>query len=232
MSDPKIIQKPSPFCHTRPSRYPLDMIIIHHIGSKANKLYKVSGAIAWFTNEELHRNKKTGKIENKVSAHYVIPRVPYLSADIVQCVQDTDVAYHAGVSQWTVDGTLRKGINNYSIGIELEGDGNIIEYTDYQYEQLTWLVRDLMSRHGVIDENILGHEDIAPSRKVDPGILFDWKRLRKEVNPPTLFTMPEVVVKGESPQVDDKEFSMESGDTPSSFFSLFLDLISKLFGKS
>lgn len=235
---------PSPFCHPRKS-YPLDMIVLHHIGSKGEKLYSVGGAITWFTNVDVHRNPKTGKIENKVSAHYIIPRSPYKDHDVIQLVKAQDIAYHAGRSQWVVDGKTRKHINNYSIGIELEGDGNLVEYTDYQYEFLTELVKELLALHSIPEENIVGHEDVAPDRKVDPGKLFDWKRLRKAVSPP-LIIMPEVSVRAseehaeerdqatvEPGHVEDREFRMEDGtDKPTGFpgfLSSIISIIRKIF---
>jgi AmpD protein len=182
---------PSPFFESR-GKYPLDMVIIHHIGSQDSKLYSVKGTLTWFTNLDVHKNKETGKIENKVSAHYVLPREQHEGNDVYSLVKDTDIAYHAGVSQWTVNGSLRKYINRYSVGIEMEGDGNLVEYTDYQYDVLTWLVKDLMDQHGIPESNIIGHEDIAPGRKVDPGKYFDWKKFRTMLNPPIIIESVEI----------------------------------------
>jgi len=196
---------PSPFFSSRPSSCPLDMIVIHHIGSKNGKLYGASGAIAWFTDKELHRNPKTGALENKVSAHYILPRAPYNQAELIVLVKNEDVAYHAGESTWKVGGKTRTNINKYSIGIELEGDGNLIEYTDFQYDRLAELVRELMENYRIIENNIVGHEDIAPDRKVDPGRLFDWKRLRSGITPRIQIVVPE------STPVPDKDFYMTSG---------------------
>lgn len=173
---------PSPFFMPR-GNYPLDMIVIHHIGSQGGKLYSVNGTLTWFTDVNVHKNKDTGKIENQVSAHYVIPREPHNGNDMYQLVQDTDIAYHAGESQWIIDGKVRKFINRYSIGIEMEGDGNVVEYTDYQYDVLAWLVKNLMEHYNIPIANVVGHEDIAPKRKVDPGKLFDWKRFRTMLDP-------------------------------------------------
>lgn len=179
---------PSPFFKSR-GKFPLDMIIIHHIGSKNGKLYSVNGTLTWFTDIEVHRDKETGKIKNKVSAHYVVPRDTHDGNDVYHLVEDLNIAYHAGVSQWTVNNKLRKYINRYSIGIELEGDGNLVDYEDYQYEVLVWLVRNLMDKHNIKEENIVGHEDIAPGRKVDPGKYFDWRKFRSKINPPILIPL-------------------------------------------
>lgn len=212
---------PSPFKGTRPAGCPLDMVIIHHIGSKDGKLYSVSGTIAWFTEEKLHLNPKTKKIENRVSAHYIIPRQTYeTQTDMIALVKNEEVAYHAGESSWTINGVTRSSINNYSVGIELEGDGNLVEYTDFQYTRLAELLRELMEKYGIPEANIVGHEDIAPGRKIDPGRLFDWKRVRTDIAPKVQVVVP-------APgHVPDKDFHMASGeDTNTGFFSR----ISRLF---
>lgn len=243
---------PSPFFKSR-GNYPLDMIIIHHIGSKDGKLYSVNGTLTWFTNEEVHRNKDTGKIENKVSAHYVVPRENHKGNDIYHLVEDPNIAYHAGVSQWTVNNKLRKYINRYSIGIELEGDGNLIDYTDFQYEILIWLVKNLMDVYNIDDSNIVGHEDIAPGRKVDPGKYFDWKKVRIGINPPIIIPTSqepsgplkvkktEVPLKENNPPeeiipietVNDEDFYMEDGSAIEGGFmstiKSFIEIILKIF---
>lgn len=206
---------PSPFFKTRPANCPLDMIVIHHIGSKNGKLYSVDGAIEWFTNEKLHVNPKTGKVENKVSAHYIIPRGVYKKqTDMIILVKEENVAFHAGESSWKVNGISRTNINNYSIGIELEGDGNLVEYTDFQYEKLSKLLADIVKKYSINENNIVGHEDIAPDRKVDPGKLFDWKRIRESIT-------PKVQVAVASPSILPPEhFFMGSGEeVPRSIFS-------------
>ena len=219
---------PSPFYKSR-GNFPLDMIIIHHIGSKNQKLYSVAGTLTWFTNIEVHRNKKTNKIENKVSAHYVIPREQHNGNDFYHLVTDKNIAYHAGVSQWTVNDILRKYINRYSIGIELEGDGNLVEYTDYQYDVLTWLIKELMDKYKIEEHNIVGHEDIAPKRKVDPGKYFDWKRLRSGLNPPPAIT-PGTNIENNINFVYNKEFYMADGSkTESKIMSFLKKLIKLLF---
>lgn len=234
----------SPFCEPR-GNYPLDMIVIHHIGSQSGKLYTVQGTITWFTNVEVHRNKTTGAIENKVSSHYIIPREPFRDSDVIQLVKDDYIAYHAGESQWTVNGKLRKYNNRYSVGIELEGDGNLVEYTDYQYGILTDLIQELSAKYNIPEANIVGHEDIAPGRKVDPGRLFDWKRLRQALAPKvvTVVVPPTAVpvsdppsTKTNPPKVDDAQFFMGDGSkTHSALWSILLEItryVFKLLGKS
>jgi len=225
---------PSPFYCSRGS-YPIDMLVIHHIGSSNGVLYSVNGTVTWFTNEEVHRNKETGKIENKVSAHYIIPRKEYKEHDIIHLVDHKDVAYHAGYSQWVVDGKTRKYLNKYSIGIELEGDGNLVEYTDFQYEHLIQLTKDLTNTYKISENNIVGHEDISPGRKVDPGKLFDWKRLRTGINPPVMI-MPGLDInldKSSEPNPENEVF-MQGGEdkvgSPGGLISLLLNLFKKIFG--
>jgi len=212
---------PSPFKCARPADCPLDMVVIHHIGSKDGKLYGVPGAIAWFTDEKLHLNPKTGKIENKVSAHYIIPRAVFeTQTDMIALVKEEEVAYHAGESSWVVNGTARTDINRYSVGIELEGDGNVTEYTDFQYDRLVELLRELMESRHIPEANIVGHEDVAPGRKVDPGRLFDWKKVRAGIAPKNQIVVPTPV------SLPDSEFYMGSGETKrrevfSGLFKLF-----------
>jgi N-acetyl-anhydromuramyl-L-alanine amidase AmpD len=244
---------PSPFFESR-GKYPLDMVIIHHIGSQDNKLFSVNGTLTWFTDVNVHKNKSTGAIENKVSAHYVIPRQPHNGNDLYQLVKETDIAYHAGVSQWVVDGKLRNYINRYSVGIEMEGDGNLVEYTDYQYEVLAWLVKDLIQKYNIPDSNIVGHEEIAPGRKVDPGKFFDWKKFRTMLHPPVVTNVvsedskgskvepsgstvpppsPPQNVKPPTPtHTKDEHFFMEDGSRTHGGFLLLLRLLLKFFVRS
>lgn len=236
----RTLWKPSPFFKPR-GKYPLDMIIIHHIGSKDGKLYSVSGTITWFTSTDAHKNPQTGVIENQVSAHYVIPRAPHPDCDVVQFVKDTDTAYHAGVSQWTVDGKVRNNINNYSIGIELEGDGNLVEYTDFQYTTLIELLSTLIGKYKISGNQIVGHQDIAPTRKVDPGQKFDWDRIHRGIGPsvpvpdsapasPTPATPPPVAM------VPDDQFHMGGGTNKDGkkpgLLAVLVEFALKFFSKS
>jgi N-acetylmuramoyl-L-alanine amidase len=105
----------------------------------------------------------------EVSAHYVITR----GGELVQLVSEKYSAWHAGLSHW--DGI--KNLNDWSIGIELGNDGRE-PYGEAQYATLIALLKDIQLRHKAITpQNVLGHEDIAPGRKTDPGKHFDWNRL-------------------------------------------------------
>lgn len=101
----------------------------------------------------------------RVSAHCLIQR----SGHIIQFVSFNDKAWHAGVSNYQG----REKCNDFSIGIELEGTDDI-PYTIEQYQQLSCLSKSLISTYPEMDNNIVGHCDIAPVRKTDPGPSFDW----------------------------------------------------------
>lgn len=104
----------------------------------------------------------------RVSAHLLIER----GGELVQFVSFDDRAWHAGQSSFAgVD-----NCNDYSIGIELEGADDVA-YTDAQYQQLEAVTRSLMVRYpSITKQRIVGHSDIAPGRKTDPGVAFDWPR--------------------------------------------------------
>ena len=105
---------------------------------------------------------------SQVSAHYLIDR----RGGITQLVDERLRAWHAGASRWgaTVD------LNSASIGIELDNDGRE-PYPAAQIDALLRLLADIRKRHHVPAANVLGHSDVAPRRKVDPGPLFPWRTL-------------------------------------------------------
>jgi N-acetyl-anhydromuramoyl-L-alanine amidase len=106
----------------------------------------------------------------RASAHAVIRR----DGQIVQYVPFTERAWHAGQSEYRG----RTGCNDFSIGIELEGTDDT-PYTDEQYRQLAALAAALLAAYPSLGaEHIVGHSDVAPARKTDPGPSFDWPRLR------------------------------------------------------
>jgi len=106
----------------------------------------------------------------QVSAHFLIRR----DGDVVQFVSTQDMAWHAGVSQWR----SREKCNEFSIGIELEGTDTHL-YTREQYARLEEIIRKCRAVHPDIEEDaIVGHSDIAPGRKTDPGESFDWQDLQ------------------------------------------------------
>jgi AmpD protein len=107
----------------------------------------------------------------RVSAHALIHR----NGEIVQYVPFNERAWHAGASEYCG----RTACNDFSIGIELEGADDI-PYEDAQYESLIALIRALLAAYpSLATDRIVGHSDIAPGRKTDPGSAFDWQRLRR-----------------------------------------------------
>ena len=107
----------------------------------------------------------------EVSAHFLIRR----TGEVVQFVSADERAWHAGVSSWCG----REHCNDFSIGIELEGTDDA-PYEDPQYEALAALI-SLLRKHypSIRSDAIVGHSDIAPGRKTDPGPAFDWQRVRQ-----------------------------------------------------
>ena len=117
--------------------------------------------------------------EGEVSAHYLIDRDP---AKVYRLVDENRRAWHAGESSWKG----RTWLNSSSIGIEMVNPGYTVDstgnrtfyaFSDEQIDQLILLLKDIMQRQGLGPEAVVGHSDIAPQRKVDPGAAFPWKRL-------------------------------------------------------
>ena len=105
-----------------------------------------------------------------VSAHFLIQR----TGAVLQFVNTQQRAWHAGVSQCLG----RDCVNDFSIGIELEGwDEATDGFTTVQYQALTELCQQLMQYYSIDGKHIFGHSDIAPGRKNDPGPYFDWQQL-------------------------------------------------------
>ncbi len=104
----------------------------------------------------------------EVSAHYLVGR----DGTIYQLVDERERAWHAGASRWGGDADM----NSASIGIELDNDGDEI-FADAQIAALLALLADIEARYHIPTANFLGHGDVAPGRKVDPGRLFPWKEL-------------------------------------------------------
>jgi N-acetyl-anhydromuramyl-L-alanine amidase AmpD len=119
--------------------------------------------------------RQGGSSAAPVSCHYYIDK----QGTISQMVSDEDVAWHAGVSTWVIDGQQvpsRIGLNPYSIGIELENlnDGYDL-YSDAQYDACLWLTRKLITDYDIPRSQLVRHLDIAPGRKTDPaGFPWEW----------------------------------------------------------
>ena len=109
---------------------------------------------------------------SKVSCHYFINR----NGDIYKMIDDTKVAWHAGKSKWK----NIKNLNKYSIGIEIQNKGHFINYQSFPKKQISpliILIKSLLKKYKIKKNNVLGHSDIAPLRKKDPGEKFPWNFL-------------------------------------------------------
>ena len=148
----KFVKIPSPNFDKMQAR-PLKYIIIHYTGMNSQKV-----AI-----------KRLQSKVAKVSAHYLISK----RGTVYQMVEDKNIAWHAGKSQWGKDINL----NNKSIGIEIVNTGKEAFPKD-QIKQLLKLLKILSKKYKIKNKNILGHSDIAPNRKKDPGPLFPWEGIR------------------------------------------------------
>lgn len=149
----------SPNFDDRPEGVRIDTLVLHYTGMKTGK-------------EALERLCDP---EAKVSAHYLIDEDGTLEA----LVPEEKRAWHAGISSWQG----RSGVNAFSIGIELVNPGHEFGYRPFreaQYEVLIPLCQEIIARHDIPLRNVIGHSDIAPDRKEDPGELFDWERLADE----------------------------------------------------
>ena len=110
--------------------------------------------------------------KSKVSSHFVISR----NGKIYRLVKETNIAWHAGKSKWI----KYKNLNKYSIGIELVNRGHKYGYTSFNKKQILNLIKlckKLKLKYKIAKQNIVGHSDIAPLRKIDPGEKFPWKKL-------------------------------------------------------
>ena len=123
---------------------------------------------------EIESLKRLKSDKSKVSCHYFINR----KGAITQMVQDNKVAWHAGKSKWK----SFKNLNENSLGIELENKGHEFGYQNFtklQIKSLIALLKYLKKKHRIKRANFLGHSDVAPLRKIDPGEKFPWKKLSK-----------------------------------------------------
>ena len=123
---------------------------------------------------EIESIKRLKNKSSKVSCHYLINR----KGEVFNMVPDNKIAWHAGKSKWK----KFKNLNKYSIGIELVNKGHNFGYqnfTNIQNMSLISLCKKLKKKYNIRNSNFLGHSDIAPHRKIDPGEKFPWKKLSK-----------------------------------------------------
>ena len=155
----KITNNYSPnFSLPKRSNNKIKYIIIHYTGMKSEK-----AAIKRLTN-----------FKSEVSCNYFIKK----NGKIITMVPDLYIAWHAGVSFWKNFSSLNKN----SIGIEINNPGHDFKYKKFSKKQIKAILllsKFLIKKYQILPENILGHSDIAPNRKKDPGEKFPWKKLAR-----------------------------------------------------
>lgn len=154
----QILQSPSPNHDSRGSA-PIDMLVLHYTGMQ-------SGAAAI---------DRLCEAASKVSAHYVVEE----DGRVFQLVEESQRAWHAGVSHWRG----HNNINARSIGIEIVNPGHEWGYRPFpavQMQSVIALSKEILARHPIPAHNVVAHSDVAFTRKEDPGELFDWAWLARE----------------------------------------------------
>jgi AmpD protein len=152
---------PSPNFNQRPIVTDIDLIVVHGISLPAGK-FGGDEVLQLFTNTY-------SGMTDRVSVHLFIRR----DGSIIQFVPFHLRAWHAGVSVWQ----NKENCNDYSIGIELEGT-DTLPYEERQYQVLSQVISALIHAYPAINyERIVGHADIAPGRKTDPGPAFCWEKI-------------------------------------------------------
>lgn len=151
-----VIERPSPNRDARPQGRAPDLLVLHYTGmrSAAEALERLCDPLA------------------KVSAHYCIDE----DGAAYTLVDERDRAWHAGIAAWEGE----RDVNGRSIGIELVNPGHEFGYRPFPEPQIARLIAlagAIVSRHDIAPWHVLGHSDVAPLRKNDPGELFPWKRL-------------------------------------------------------
>lgn len=169
-----VIYRPSPHQDERPMDMSIDMIVIHGISLPPGQ-YGSSYIEDFFCGKlDTRLHPYFSSIASlRVSAHLLIKR----TGAIIQFVPFTQRAWHAGESQFAG----RTRCNDFSIGIELEGTDDV-PYEAAQYTALTHVIRLLQQTYPTITrDRVVGHADIAPGRKTDPGPVFDWLYLENSL---------------------------------------------------
>ncbi len=151
-----VVELPSPNHEPRPAHAVVDLLVLHYTELPLGESLAIL---------------RDGARAHRVSAHYVLSE----EGEVYRLVPEDRVAWHAGRSHWRG----REALNATSIGIEivnLHGDRH--DYPEPQIAALIELCRDILARHpAIVPRNVVGHSDIAPRRKVDPGLRFPWARL-------------------------------------------------------
>lgn len=158
----------SPNCDERPPDTAIELLVIHNISLPPGKFDGTAVSDLFLNRLDPNAHPYFAEIAGlRVSAHFFIRR----DGTLLQFVPCLMRAWHAGQSSWGG----RERCNDFSVGIELEGTDDTA-FGAAQYEQLGALGRALYTRYPVIAS--VGHSDIAPARKTDPGPYFDWPRYR------------------------------------------------------
>jgi N-acetylmuramoyl-L-alanine amidase len=153
-----MIERPSPNHNERPAGKAIDLLLIHYTGMK-----DAESALQRLTDPAA-----------KVSSHYLIDE----AGQVYRLVDERRRAWHAGVGHWAGE----RDINGVSVGIELANPGHEFGYRPFPQPQMAALIelgRGILARHPIPKARVLGHSDVAPERKIDPGELFDWQDLAK-----------------------------------------------------
>ena len=148
-----VIQRPSPNFDPRPEGAPIDILVLHYTGMRT-----AEEALARLCDPEA-----------RVSSHYTIDE----AGRIYRHVDESKRARHAGVSYWAGE----RDVNNRSIGIEIVNPGHEFGYVPFPEAQIAAVIalsRDILARHPISPDRVVGHSDVAPARKMDPGELFPW----------------------------------------------------------
>ena len=153
--DSRFVDDVAPAANVEPRRGGMtpDLLLLHYTGMRS-----ATTAVAWLA-----------RADSKVSCHYVID----VDGRITQQVPEALRAWHAGVSKWEGE----TDINSCSIGIEIQNPGHEMGYHPFPDEQMSAVVelgRDIVTRHRIVAQRVLGHSDVAPQRKIDPGDKFNW----------------------------------------------------------
>jgi N-acetylmuramoyl-L-alanine amidase len=151
-----LIDLPSPNFDDRPAGMPVDILLLHYTGMES-------------ADAAINRLRDPAA---RVSSHYVIDE----DGSILRLVPEGKRAWHAGVSYWAGS----RDINARSIGIEIVNPGHEFGYRPFpeiQMKAVAALSQQIIAQHGIPARRVIGHSDVAPLRKQDPGELFDWQGL-------------------------------------------------------
>ena len=155
----ELVPRPSPNFAARVEAQPVDILLMHYTGMRT----------------AIEAMERLCDAEARVSSHYTIDE----DGTIYRHVAEEHCAFHAGISYWAG----ARDINARSIGIEIVNPGHEFGYRafpDIQIEAVIALSKEILGRHPIAPERVIGHSDVAPARKEDPGELFPWEQLAGE----------------------------------------------------